>query len=1299
MSNKTFTMSTDQVRNTVPAPHRGLQLGLSPESYDSNSSMSPSPDSNSSICSPSDSEANGSPDINMLECCLNDSPFVDKPNISPQGNVLCSLNSNLNETYIATSVNGSLNVWNKNLSLLSSQETGSEKYHTFSENMGDCNNTPVTSPHSAGRESHLSSCKTSCRESTEHDCCSLSSGEMVMRRNSFCLDDQSLLVVSSLDESSISPAASHQALPAESKLLSTTLPDVCETSPERVMKENVGLGMTFIQGDNCELPAEENDTATCNYLAALPSENEGGLFMTFVCETSSTDSGHFINTGAELLAPFSLAVTPEQGNPFVSTLSAMQEMGKHIHTSTPVQTIDNKIPSLPSFSESPCTGTVSSPGLHPVKQQPDSVSPEHPLVTVLPCSATKVKSMEIKKFPKSNFSNVKSRVLTRAINHITVPGPALQHKPSRIQVNLTNEHTDALRATAIRISPAKVKSNNAIVSPALKLVSDTQKRVNTGAANLCVKMVPSHGHTAVNGQVKGKAFPLDHQTAANKNASALQTSNTSPEMKQASSSQVPDNPAHDAGNQTVCLSTLKKSLEKINPKPAPKKGILNKIGVRSGSALSQDKALVHKTRPRCSSESSSSTRPPKEKKTTWWFSKSFSIPKVDSHLGHTKTKGNQTCSSQNKHNAQADTSKEPVDNAARAVKKISLLVESRSSTATGDPQEDSKSRFYIRPSPRQTRGAPPAISQSAATLSTRPRQFTLGRNESRSSKAIATPQSKQKGITGSQKRDPSLESIKPKPNGSQPPKTPTRPSLMGPPPTPASRPRRSLEPSRNVPEASVHSELSEGTGCTKAAFDGKDGKLWRISGGTPYKQTQLKSVLLKARLLSAPGRSTEKSLTTGCKSAAPTSKRATNSSSTPLKRSASARLLRPTSGGLVDKTKSKGTSHQQQPSQPNQTHGPPDVVPPSVTKGEKKDQSIQQLMRLLTASNCRFEALTIVLQQTLIERDEATRQCRELSQELVSLRGDLVSYINSSERLEKEKELRVSLEASLQKLQEQHQKDVSELEQRLQAFYQAEWDKVHLTYQEEADKCNTLMQQQMGELRANHEALKLELQSSHEEQLQCVKQQYEESLEELTKVHHQELQSLDKMLKDAESSLLGQIQELTIENNALIEKLTAEERRRKELADKSQKDSHSLYLEQELDSLKVVLDIKNKQLHQQEKKLMEIEKLMEKNVKLDENLKKVQQENEDLKARMERHAAMSRQLSTEQAMLQESLQKESKVNKRLSMENEELLWKLHNGDLSSPRKVSPTSTSPSHSFNFQSPRSSGLFSSPPLSPR
>lgn len=144
----------------------------------------------------------------------------------------------------------------------------------------------------------------------------------------------------------------------------------------------------------------------------------------------------------------------------------------------------------------------------------------------------------------------------------------------------------------------------------------------------------------------------------------------------------------------------------------------------------------------------------------------------------------------------------------------------------------------------------------------------------------------------------------------------------------------------------------------------------------------------------------------------------------------------------------------------------------------------------------------------------------------------------------------------------------------------------------------------------------------------------------------------------------------------------------------TKKNSHTLYLEQELESLKVVLEIKNNQLHQKEKKLMEMDKLVETNVKLEECLTKVQQENEDYKARMDKHAALSKQLSSEQAKLQQTLQKESKVNKRLSMENEELLWKLHNGDLlASPRRISPTSP-------FTSPQNSASFpTAAPLSPR
>uniref|UniRef100_A0A3P9JD01 Microtubule associated tumor suppressor 1b n=1 Tax=Oryzias latipes TaxID=8090 RepID=A0A3P9JD01_ORYLA len=363
----------------------------------------------------------------------------------------------------------------------------------------------------------------------------------------------------------------------------------------------------------------------------------------------------------------------------------------------------------------------------------------------------------------------------------------------------------------------------------------------------------------------------------------------------------------------------------------------------------------------------------------------------------------------------------------------------------------------------------------------------------------------------------------------------------------------------------------------------------------------------------------------------------------------------------VDKNKTKVGSRrpQPQPSPPNARTGPQNVPQAGVLQSNQNNESIRPPKQLLTASNQRFQALVVVLQKTLAERDEASRQRRELLQEQLHLRQELVGSVASCDRLEKEKEeLRAGLEDALHKLQNQHQKELLELEQKLQAFYQAERDGVHLRHQEEAAKHRTLAQQQIDELRAHHEAVKLELENAHVQQLQAVRQQQEKTLEELRKTHSQELQTLDKSFKDAEVALFKQVQELTEEKALLTKKLEVEQQRRRELAETSQ---------------------------------------TERNVKLDESLKKAQQENEDLKARMERHAALSRQLSTEQAVLQESLSKESKVNKRLSMENEELLWKLHNGDPSSPRRTSPSS--PPGSFCLQSPRNSGLFSSPPLSPR
>ncbi|NXA12717.1 MTUS1 protein, partial [Sapayoa aenigma] len=367
------------------------------------------------------------------------------------------------------------------------------------------------------------------------------------------------------------------------------------------------------------------------------------------------------------------------------------------------------------------------------------------------------------------------------------------------------------------------------------------------------------------------------------------------------------------------------------------------------------------------------------------------------------------------------------------------------------------------------------------------------------------------------------------------------------------------------------------------------------------------------------------------------------------------------------------------------------------TKCETQSGIILQLKKFLTSSNQRFEALTVVIQHLQSEREEALKQRKELSQELVNLRGELVTTSAACEKLERDRnELQVAYEGFLQKLNQQHHDDLAELEERLKQFYTAECEKLQSICIEEAEKYKAQLQEQVDNLNTTHESFKLELENRHSEKVEELKKEYESSFSgKYFSTHESERKTLEDSFKEKQELLEKKIDELKSENNSLSEKLKLEEQKQIAKEKANFKNPQIMYLEQELESLKAVLEIKNEKLHQQDIKLMKMEKLVENNTILMDKLKKVQQENEELKARMDKHMELSRQLSTEQAVLQESLEKESKVNKRLSMENEELLWKLHNGDLCSPRKLSPSSSS----VPLQSPRNSGNFSSPTVSPR
>ncbi|KAK0144318.1 Microtubule-associated tumor suppressor 1 A [Merluccius polli] len=1369
MSNKTtFGMSEDHMGNmNGPLSYGGLPLAIS-SGYQSNSPPSPettSPYSSTSPSNLSDLDGNSSPDVYMPDCC------VIEDSLCPEFTMLSDVRINLHQTCFTTPGSDCGNVWNQTISLMSTPEMSSLEGNNFYRNSGDTggdDTRAMTSPESMEGPSPVDSCETSRRCSSENDCCSLSSGELVMRSNSFNLEDETLPLLSSLEESFMSPAMSSGVFIPEGHYASPHLQDVCEGLQDKksiegftVEKTNPAcFGMTVIHEDDWEHLAEDEKKNTCNLHVTFPSETELGCT---ICDSSNSDSGKIAppsgETSAEAGMPSHLNGTFVQinGNTIVAPPPEEQGSGGKIQTSTPVLHIENHF-SLPFFSGSPFSGSTDSPAVCPPQGQQIPQNPKQQLVAKLSSASGKAAKAEIKTFPKPDYSGVKSRIMTRLPHQLATPGttPAnvTQHKSSKMNGHakpsqvigkaLNKIATAKLTRTTATISQTSAsygvpKEENAVKGNMGKTFIQAEEE-DMSAAN------PSQPRPlSISEDVEGVSRASLRNSLDTGNASSALSTEPSPRSEQTSSGQeVTSTPTQKPANATFCSSSAVETPDKNDhgddPEPSPKKTeVSHRNGVGSGSAFCRDTPPLAKMRSVDSSTSQS--RPSREKKRTS-SSSSFNLG------GTTRPKsGNLSSSAQNKQDDKAGVNRETPEGSKRGVRKISLVTElpkSKVAEASGSTCDQSESRLgrEVRPSPRQSRGLP--VSRTTVlSPGSKPVPLPSRQRQQRTTGAIprATDslQGNRQAYNGSPHHQNKARS-KWIPAASDLQSTLCRRTL------PRCRPQQEhsaqtwssvrQEPGHRghtsctwtefpvdiLTNSSLISQSTVGSNCDLtlltclligsyrfcivpllAIFNSKDGnRLCRIA---PLRPSSFKTVVLKPRLLAKPPGDTGPTLATSCKSASSNKPGLARSTVTPMRRTISSRIAHLASSLPVDKSKPKASSRQQQQQKPV-THAGQSVggrVPVPAAVGEEEpskrlDHVLRMPRELLAASHRRFEAMAVVLQQTLAERDEAVRRRQELSQELVNLQGELVCSTTSCERLEKEKEeVRVSLEDALRRLEEQHHDELAQLEVRLQAFYQAEWDKVHLTYQQEADKCRTLMEQQIGDLTANHEAAKLDLKADHAEHLQDVRRQYEGSLEELRNIQSGDLQSLQKTLKETDDTLSGRIKELMEENNTLVEKLKAEEERRKQLAGKSQKDSHTLYLEQELESLKVVLDIKNKQLHQQEKKILQMDTVVDKSVKLDEGLKKVQQENEELKARMDRHAALSRQLSTEQAVLHESLQKESKVNKRLSMENEELLWKLHNGELGSPRRMSPTS--PSHANSFQSPRSSTLFSSPPVSPR
>ncbi|KAK5858524.1 hypothetical protein PBY51_002657 [Eleginops maclovinus] len=361
---------------------------------------------------------------------------------------------------------------------------------------------------------------------------------------------------------------------------------------------------------------------------------------------------------------------------------------------------------------------------------------------------------------------------------------------------------------------------------------------------------------------------------------------------------------------------------------------------------------------------------------------------------------------------------------------------------------------------------------------------------------------------------------------------------------------------------------------------------------------------------------------------------------------------------------------------------------------EQQERQLGALREELRKTSLGLEAFIITTQHYCLKNKTTKENQRKLSLEMQNIREEMASNTARWERLHREKTaLEVAFEQELQELQLQQEAELVAVEEGLRKCHSAEAEHLKEEHRSEMEELRIQQQEQVEEITVNHQAAIQELRDMHNITMATLHEEHARTMRDLRKAHEQQKTLLEEDFEKLRLALQDQVDTLTFQNESLKNKAKRFEEALRRSTDEQIVDALAPYqhIEQDLKSLKEVVEMKNQQIHQQEKKISDLEKVAQKNVFLEEKVQVLQQQNEDLKARIDNNLSLSRQLSEENANLHDSVEKESTEKKRLSRNNEELLWRLQTSPL-----MSPASSPLHHSFSTSPVPSSPFFSSSPV---
>ncbi|KFM82926.1 Microtubule-associated tumor suppressor candidate 2-like protein, partial [Stegodyphus mimosarum] len=342
--------------------------------------------------------------------------------------------------------------------------------------------------------------------------------------------------------------------------------------------------------------------------------------------------------------------------------------------------------------------------------------------------------------------------------------------------------------------------------------------------------------------------------------------------------------------------------------------------------------------------------------------------------------------------------------------------------------------------------------------------------------------------------------------------------------------------------------------------------------------------------------------------------------------------------------------------------------PPMWLSKAELTQEIQRLGNLCEARTKELNRLKMETKHVTVGFDAFASLFKYMVEDLNALSVPKLSadLEKTLKQLELTKQDLAYYEREVEEMKAHHCQELNDLSNKLFEVYQGEVAELNAKHNEEINHLKSNQQKQIESLSATFNISTEELKAQHEKLVARLEQEIICQQEEMKIFQEREIKDLEEKHAQSTKLLQEHIEQLQKKCAELKQhSLSMEDAMRKDTDSKLQwVTTRKVDLEKEVESLKAVLEMKNKELHSLRVQNLEMEKQLEELPLAREKIKMLQARAEDLEALMIEKTKLERKLSSENQQIRDTYEKESKVNKRLSMENEELQWRLRQAEQS-----------------------------------